>query len=171
MSDDVVLSLGSNLGDSLEILRGALVDLARVSGVEPYAVSSVYETDPVGGPEQDAYLNAVVLARCTLAPQDLLAQTQRIEAAWHRTREVRWGPRTLDIDIVTMDGHVLTTVSLELPHPRAHERAFVLVPWLEVDPEAVLLGRGAIADLVAGLDSSSVRRTDSALPLPRGTSA
>jgi 2-amino-4-hydroxy-6-hydroxymethyldihydropteridine diphosphokinase len=167
----VVLALGSNLGDSAAILQGALAELGRVPGLQPLRVSGVYETDPVGGPEQDAYLNAVVLARCALDPAALLAETQRIEKAWHRQRDVRWGPRTLDIDIIAFGDTVMTSPDLDLPHPRAHERAFVLVPWRDVDPDAVVPGRGAVADLLADADASGVRRTDVVLALTDGPTA
>ena len=159
------LALGSNLGDSAATLQGAVADLARVPGLELVAVSPVYETDPVGGPEQPVYLNAVVLARCALAPLDLLAQTQRIEADWQRTREVRWGPRTLDIDVLAVGDLVMTTGVLDLPHPRAHERGFVLVPWHDVDGGARIPGQGAVADLLAAVDVSGVRRANVTLAL------
>jgi 2-amino-4-hydroxy-6-hydroxymethyldihydropteridine diphosphokinase len=154
---DVVLALGSNQGDSAAILQGAVNDLAQVDGLRLTQVSAVYETDPVGGPEQDRYLNAVVLGRTELAPTELLAATQAVEQRWHRVREVRWGPRTLDIDIIVIDDLVLETDDLVLPHPRAHERGFVLVPWCEVDPGAVLTGFGAVAELVGQVDVTGVR--------------
>lgn len=156
---DVALGIGSNLGDSTAILRGAVADLRAVDGLEVTAVSGAYETDPVGGPEQGSYLNAVVLGRTSLGDEELLAATQSVEQAWHRTREVRWGPRTLDVDILAIGSHVVTSSDLVVPHPRAHERAFVLVPWLEADPAAVIPGRGAVRDLVASADTSGVRPT------------
>jgi 2-amino-4-hydroxy-6-hydroxymethyldihydropteridine diphosphokinase len=160
-----VLALGSNLGESAAILQGAVLDLVEQVGVRPFAASPVFETDPVGGPEQDPYLNAVVLARTDLRPRELLEVTQAIEERWHRTREVLWGPRTLDIDIIVIDGLVVAESDLVVPHPRAHERAFVLVPWLDVDPEAVVPGRGRVADLAVGVDRSGVRPTDVPLSL------
>ena len=153
---DVVLALGSNQGDSAAILQGAVNDLAQVDGLRLTQVSAVYETDPVGGPEQDRYLNAVVLGRTELAPAELLAATQAVEQRWHRVREVRWGPRTLDIDIIAIDDLVLDTDDLVLPHPRAHERGFVLVPWLEADPQAELTGFGSVALLVPALGDQAV---------------
>lgn len=158
-----VLALGSNLGDSAAILQGAVSDLVDQARVQPFAVSPVYETDPVGGPEQGPYLNAIVLVRTDLAPEELLEVTQAIEERWHRTREVRWGPRTLDVDIIAIDDEVVDESTLVVPHPRAHERAFVLVPWLDVDRDAVVPGRGRVADLAAGVDRSGVRPT--AVPL------
>lgn len=158
----VVLSLGSNVGDSLATLRAAVARLAVLPDVAVTAVSPVYRTAPVGGVAQDDFLNLVVLAAVAegVTPEALLAATQDIEADLGRVRDVRWGPRTLDIDLVAFgslrrEGDVLT-----LPHPRAHERAFVLVPWLAVDPDAALPGRGRVADVVAGVDASGVRRLD-----------
>jgi len=166
---DVVLALGSNLGDSPAILQGAIDDLARVDGLRLTRVSSVYRTDPVGGPEQDAYHNAVVLGETTLAPAELLAATQAVEQAWHRVRDVRWGPRTLDVDIIAVGDVTLDTDDLVLPHPRAHERGFVLVPWADVDPGAVLTGHGAVADLVGQVDTAGVQVIDLTLMLPEST--
>ena len=162
---EVALALGSNMGDSAAILQGALDDLTSVDGVSVIAVSRAYETDPVGGPEQDAYLNAVALVVTDLDPWELLAVTQSIERHWHRVREVRWGPRTLDIDILAVGEETVDSDDLVIPHPRAHERAFVLVPWLDVDPEARIPGHGRVTDLLEACDSSGVRSTDVALRL------
>ncbi len=160
----VVIALGSNVGDSVEILHGATMELYGLIDITD--VSAVVETDPVGGPDQGAYLNAVVTGTTHLAPSSLLAGLHEIELAHGRTREVRWGPRTLDLDLVQYGDPVFDTdvvmdsATLTLPHPRAHERAFVLVPWLRIEPEAVLRVAGTVrrvADLVAGLDTSGVR--------------
>jgi 2-amino-4-hydroxy-6-hydroxymethyldihydropteridine diphosphokinase len=167
---EVVLALGSNLGESAAILQGAVDDLGRTPGIALLAVSSVFETDPVGGPEQDDYLNAVVLASTDLTSRELLSQTQRIEADWHRVRATRWGPRTLDIDVIAMGDLVLDTPDLVIPHPRAHERAFVLVPWSEVAPDATVPGRGSVRALRDAVDESGVRRTDVRLSIARGAS-
>lgn len=153
-----VLSIGANLGDRIAALQGALDALSTAAEVSVVAVSPVFETDPVGGPHQPMYLNAVVVVATTLAPRDLLALAQRIESDWQRTREVRWGPRTLDIDIVDIPGFVSDDVELTVPHPRAAERAFVLVPWRCVQPDAELASLGPIAAL--DCDDSSVRPTD-----------
>ena len=134
MQTKVVLSIGSNVGDSLATLQGAVDGLSEHPEVHLLGVSPVYETDPVGGPVQDAYLNAIVLAQTTLTARELLAAIHAIEAAWRRTRQVRWGPRTLDIDIITFGAIVDDDPNLTLPHPRAAERAFVLVPWLDQFP-------------------------------------
>ncbi|HLH59330.1 MAG TPA: 2-amino-4-hydroxy-6-hydroxymethyldihydropteridine diphosphokinase [Streptosporangiaceae bacterium] len=158
-----VLALGSNLGDRLQTLQRAVDALAASAGIEVLSVSPVYETAPVGGPDQPDYLNAVVLADTSLPPGDVLARAHEIEAAARRTREVRWGPRTLDIDVIAYGDHVSGDPGLTLPHPRAHERAFVLAPWLDVDPAAELPGHGRVEELLrsprrpAGQD---VRRRD-----------
>jgi 2-amino-4-hydroxy-6-hydroxymethyldihydropteridine diphosphokinase len=141
-----VLALGSNLGDRMAHLR------LGVALLEPTAVSSVYETDPWGDVDQGDFLNVVVL--CPWDATEAWRRALEAEAQAHRTRDVRWGPRTLDVDVITATG---SHPGLELPHPRAHERAFVLIPWLEVQPTAELDGRGPVADLVDGLDTSTVR--------------
>jgi 2-amino-4-hydroxy-6-hydroxymethyldihydropteridine diphosphokinase len=153
----VVLSLGSNLGDRLANLQLGL-DVVCGGGLDCVAVSSVYETDPVGGVDQADYLNAVLLARSSLSARDLLVRCGEAEAAAGRVRTVRWGPRTLDVDIVSCDTEISADPVLTLPHPRAHERAFVLVPWLELDPQAVLPGRGPVAALPAAAGRASVRK-------------
>jgi 2-amino-4-hydroxy-6-hydroxymethyldihydropteridine diphosphokinase len=155
----VVLGLGSNMGDSGGILQGAVDDLDAIEGLELTDVSAVYETDPVGGPEQPVFLNAVALGRTALRDHELLAAAQAVENRWHRTREVRWGPRTLDIDVVAIDEDRSDDPYITVPHPLAHERAFVLVPWLDVDPDATIAGRGRVADLLVDVDDSGVRRT------------
>ena len=155
----VVFSLGSNMGDSAEILTDAVAFLAETPDVIIVDVSPVYETTPVDAPGQPDFLNLVVVAESTLEPLTLLDRALAIEESFGRTREVANGPRTLDIDII-MVGKRITEDHLELPHPRAHERAFVLVPWLDIDPDAVIEGRGAVADLVKNVDTSGVRRRD-----------
>ncbi|MDQ1286763.1 MAG: dihydroneopterin aldolase / 2-amino-4-hydroxy-6-hydroxymethyldihydropteridine diphosphokinase [Actinomycetota bacterium] len=137
-----VLALGSNLGDRREILQSAVDALAAAPGVRVVAVSALVETSPVGGPEQPDYLNAVVLVDTTLSSHELLDTCQRIEREHGRERSVRWGPRTLDVDIVDHQGFTCSDDDLHLPHPHAASRAFVLVPWLTVDPDATLPGPG-----------------------------
>ncbi|GAA3122544.1 2-amino-4-hydroxy-6-hydroxymethyldihydropteridine diphosphokinase [Planomonospora alba] len=161
-----VLALGGNLGDRFATLQGGLDALAGTPGLEVTAVSPVYETDPVGGPEQGPYLNAVVVAETSLTPRELLARAQEVEHAFGRVRTERWGARTLDVDLVAVGEVVSDDPELTLPHPRAHERAFVLVPWVQADPEAVLAGR-PVAELLGGLDKTGVRlRTDLVLREP-----
>ena len=149
-----VLSLGSNVGDRRAHLAAAL------SVLEPTAVSPLYATAPVGGVAQDDFLNLVAVVPWDAT--EAWERAQRAEQAAERTREVRWGPRTLDVDVVVADGPV--PAGLVLPHPRAHERAFVLAPWLDVDPAAVL-PQGAVADLLTALPDQGARRAaDQALP-------
>jgi 2-amino-4-hydroxy-6-hydroxymethyldihydropteridine diphosphokinase len=143
-----VLSLGSNLGDRRSRLAAAL-DL-----LEPTAVSPLYETAPVGPVAQPDFLNLVCLARYDAV--EAWERARRAEEQAGRVRGVRWGPRTLDVDVVLADGPVPD--GLVLPHPRSHERAFVLAPWLDVDPAAVLPGRGPVRDLLAVLGDQPVRR-------------
>ena len=139
---EAVLALGANLGDAQVTLRQAVTDVDRLPGVQVMDVSPLARTAAVGGPEQPDFLNAVLVVRTTLSPRDLLRSTQQVEAQHGRVREERWGPRTLDVDIVQYGSLVATAPDLELPHPRAQERAFVLVPWAEVAPDAVLAGPG-----------------------------
>lgn len=141
------LSLGSNLGDRLDHLSKAITALANQPKIKVLKVSSVYQTKPVGGPEQDDYLNAVVKIQTELSALELLDVTQSIENNEGRIREVRWGPRTLDIDVLTYDDLISADEKLTLPHPRISERAFVLVPFFEIDPQATISGLGKIADL------------------------
>ncbi|WP_017622680.1 2-amino-4-hydroxy-6-hydroxymethyldihydropteridine diphosphokinase [Nocardiopsis chromatogenes] len=170
MARTAVLALGSNMGDRMATLQGAVDALAgpgSAPGLTAAAVSPVYETAPVGGPEQGPYLNAVLIADCALAPHELLARTQEAEKRFHRVREVRWGPRTLDVDIIALGDELSADPDLTLPHPRAHERAFVLRPWADADPGAVLPGRGPVADLLAAVaDQEADRRDDLRLVLP-----
>jgi len=154
----VVLSVGSNLGERLGTLQGCVQAIGGLPDTEVLAISPVYETAPVGGPAQPDYLNAVLIAATGLGPLDLLAATQRIEAEFGRIRAERFGPRTLDIDIISYAEEVSGDPVLTLPHPRAHERAFVLAPWHDIDARASLAGRGPVAGLLAGLDQGGVRR-------------
>jgi 2-amino-4-hydroxy-6-hydroxymethyldihydropteridine diphosphokinase len=166
-----VLSIGSNVGDSLAHLQSVVDTL----GSRVQAVSAVYATAPWGGIDQQDFLNAVLVAvDPDLDPRGWLDLAHRLEADAHRIREVRWGPRTLDVDIISCyvgEGHTVisTDPELTLPHPRAHERAFVLVPWRDVEPDAPLtVGRLSrpIRDWLADLDNAErggVRRTDATL--------
>jgi 2-amino-4-hydroxy-6-hydroxymethyldihydropteridine diphosphokinase len=165
----VVLSIGSNLGDPLANLQSVLDGL----GGRLVAVSSVYATAPWGGVEQQDFLNAALIAQDDdLDCRGWLRLGQELERRADRVRDVRWGPRSLDVDVVDCDGVVSADPELTLPHPRAHERAFVLVPWLEIDPDAMLAVDGAeaaAADLLRSLDPAEVagvRRTDLALVVP-----
>ncbi|MFB7632931.1 2-amino-4-hydroxy-6-hydroxymethyldihydropteridine diphosphokinase [Streptomyces sp. NPDC056149] len=164
-----VISLGSNLGNRLETLQGAIDALEDTPGVRVKAVSPVYETEPWGVEpgSQPSYFNAVVLIKTTLPPESLLERGHAIEEAFERVRDERWGPRTIDVDILTYQNVVSDDPRLTLPHPRAHERAFVLVPWHDVDPEAEVPGRGEVASLLTEVGTEGVSlRTDLELRLP-----
>ncbi len=121
--------MGTNLGDRRRYLLDAVAAIPEVRAVSP-----VYETDPVGGPEQDAYLNIVVELWTRRTPRQLLELCHELEQAAQRVREVRWGPRTLDVDVVWIDGVVLEDLELTIPHPRAHQRNFVMRPLFDLDP-------------------------------------
>jgi 2-amino-4-hydroxy-6-hydroxymethyldihydropteridine diphosphokinase len=131
------LALGSNLGDRLAYLQHGVDALARVPGVRVLAVSRVYETAPVGGPPQDAYLNAVVAIETNLDPHELLHRCRQVEALAARERAERWGPRTLDVDVLLLEGTHSDTEDLTIPHPRMWERGFVLAPLRDVAPDLV----------------------------------
>ncbi|GAA2346471.1 2-amino-4-hydroxy-6-hydroxymethyldihydropteridine diphosphokinase [Streptomyces kunmingensis] len=164
-----VLSLGANLGNRLETLQGAIDALEDTPGVRVKAVSPVYETEPWGVEpgSQPSYFNAVVLLKTTLPPASLLERAHAVEEAFHRVRDERWGPRTLDVDIVAYADVVSDDPTLTLPHPRAHERAFVLAPWHDVEPDARLTGRGTVAELLTALTRDGVApRGDLELRLP-----
>jgi 2-amino-4-hydroxy-6-hydroxymethyldihydropteridine diphosphokinase len=152
------LGLGANLGDRLAALQGAVDALAPL--LVGARVSSVYETVPVGGPPQPDYANAVLVGDWAGEPASLLDLAQRVEAQWHRERDVRWGPRTLDVDLLAVGDLVSDDPRLTLPHPRAAQRAFVLLPWAEADPDAVLPGGSRVADLASACDASGVRRLE-----------
>ncbi len=149
----IVLAFGANLGDREAQIRAAQQALAAHPEITDFKASPLRETIALGvdGPDESApkYLNGVATAVTTLDPLALLDVIQRIEHEQGRTREVRWGDRTLDIDIVSYAGKVLSSERLTLPHPRAHERDFVLSPWLALDPQAVLIRHGRVADLLA----------------------
>jgi 2-amino-4-hydroxy-6-hydroxymethyldihydropteridine diphosphokinase len=154
-----VLSIGSNVGDRLARLQAA------VEALRPWliGVSPVYETPPWGPVAQEDYLNAVLVAADSAAgPRDWLDRARAAEQAAGRTRGVRWGPRTLDVDVITVDDVVSSDPELTLPHPRAHERAFVIVPWLAVEPEATLSGRPLSAWLTGlpAAEVAAVRRVE-----------
>jgi 2-amino-4-hydroxy-6-hydroxymethyldihydropteridine diphosphokinase len=155
-----VLSLGSNLGDRLDNLQEAIDTLFDAPGLDFIAISPVYETKPVGGPEQGDFLNVVIVANSRVAPESLLERVLNIEDAMDRTRELRWGPRTLDIDIVMMGDVTSDDPAQLLPHPRAHQRAFVLVPWCDIEPDASLPGQGKLTDLLAGVADQELHRRD-----------
>lgn len=141
-----VVSLGSNIGDPKANLDLAVALLREATDV--IAVSGYLQTKPVGGPEQPDYLNAIAIVESELPAKDLLALLNGIETAMGRTREIHWGPRVIDLDLIQYGGLLVHDEKLTLPHPRAHERRFVLAPWFEIEPEAVLLTHGRISDLL-----------------------
>ena len=164
-----VISIGSNLGNRLETLQGAIDALEDTPGVRIKAVSPVYETEPWGVEpgSQPSYFNAVVVLKTTLPPSSLLERAHAVEEAFHRVRDERWGARTLDVDIVAYADVVSDDPVLTLPHPRAHERAFVLAPWYDLDPEAQLPGHGPVAGLLNTVTRDGVApRHDLELRLP-----
>jgi len=162
----VVLSLGSNLGDRLANLQRGLRELCGPD-LTCTAISPVYETDPVSGPAQGDYLNVVLLASSELPAPEILARCQAAEAALGRVRDQRWGPRTLDVDVLACGDEISDDPALTLPHPRAHERAFVLAPWLDVAPDARLSGHGPVAALLAATGTAGIRRLAETLTLPQ----
>jgi 2-amino-4-hydroxy-6-hydroxymethyldihydropteridine diphosphokinase len=166
----VVFALGANLVNPYETLSRALTLLAAHEEWTLSAVSSVWVTEPVGGPEgQPPYLNAVGLAEVAFGPRTTLGLFHVVEEACGRVRDERWGPRTLDLDLILFDDVTSADPSLTLPHPRAYERGFVVQPWLEVDPDAALPGIGRLDQLPAARPEPGVRRRpDLMLPGPMG---
>lgn len=163
------VSLGANLGDRLRALRHAVAALEERTS--RFRVSSLYETDPVGGVEQPDFLNAVVVGDtetddAAALAWHLLEVGRRVEAELHRVREVRWGPRTVDVDVLAVGGWRSDDPELIVPHPRAAERAFVLVPWAEVDPDFEVPGVGTVAAALAALPSDETRGVRLAGPWP-----
>jgi 2-amino-4-hydroxy-6-hydroxymethyldihydropteridine diphosphokinase len=158
----VVVSLGSNLGDRLDNLQGALRAFADTPDVWVTGISGVYETDPVDAPEgSGSFYNAVVMADTTLSAGRLLDRAMAIEDAYERDRSAeRNAPRTLDVDLIVVGDRRSNEEHLTLPHPRAAQRAFVLAPWFELDQQAVLIDHGPVADLLARVGVDGVTRRD-----------
>ena len=157
-----VIAFGANLGDRGVTIDAAVRELADAPGVDHVAVSPIYETAAIKheGVDRAAprYLNGVVIVETVLEPHALLDLLQRIELEHGRVRTEHWGDRTLDLDLIDLDGHAVADDRLVLPHPRAWQRAFVLQPWLDVEPDAVLAGRGPIAALRAAASDEVERR-------------
>jgi 2-amino-4-hydroxy-6-hydroxymethyldihydropteridine diphosphokinase len=158
-----VLSLGTNLGDRVARLRCGLEVINQ--HVPVTAVSPVYETEPVGVTDQPAFLNIVAVVDAA-DPERVFAAAQAAEETQARLRSRRWGPRSLDVDVIAVGEVATDDPRLTLPHPRAHERAFVLVPWLAVDPTAYLPRRGSVRALLAAMPHQDVRRVSAPMPLP-----
>lgn len=153
------LGLGSNLGDRRARLAGAMQRLERTAGLRIVAVSSVYETTPVGVTGQPDYLNLAAAIATSLAPTELLAECQRIESALGRVRLERWAPRTIDLDLLWYEDFVSAIPELTVPHPRMLERGFVMVPLAEIAPNLILAGETMLAR-AARIDRSGVRQLD-----------
>ena len=141
-----VIALGSNLGNRELYIDSAVAELAKI--IEITHLSTNHETDPVGGPEQPKYLNAIAIAETELDPRELLIVMLEIENKLCRKREVHWGPRTIDLDLIVFGDEIIDSETLVLPHPRAHERKFVLEPWLEIEPDAYIPGIGEIENIL-----------------------
>lgn len=158
MSETVraALGLGSNIGDRHGFLADAIATIGSTPGIAVVGVSPLVESAPVGGPVQQDYLNAVVVVDTTLTPDALLALAQRCEGEAGRERRERWGPRTLDVDLLAYGELTTDDPVLTLPHPRAVERAFVMVPWAVVDPHFVIAGR-TVSDWATSVDASGIR--------------
>lgn len=156
-----VFALGSNLGDRLEHLQSAVSSLRATPDVIIVDVSPVYETKAVGAPDDSPdFLNLVIVTETTQPARVLLERAHAIEDAHGRTRDVINGPRTLDVDLIVVGTSVVDDREIKIPHPRAHERAFVLAPWADIAPSAEIPGLGPIQDLLADLDTSGVTRRD-----------
>lgn len=143
----LVIALGSNLGDRESTIESAIDLLKEFVVVDK--VSTLIETDPVGGPAQGSYINGVLLGRTSLAPEELMKQLLEVEAGLGRVRSVPNAPRTIDLDLIDYEAVVIDSPTLTLPHPRAFERHFVIKPWLEIDPEALLVGHGRLQEIAA----------------------
>jgi 2-amino-4-hydroxy-6-hydroxymethyldihydropteridine diphosphokinase len=158
---ETVIAFGANLGDRAQTIRAAAAALAATSGIASVTLSSLVESVAVtpSGPSSDepAYLNAVALVETTLSPRELLTAALRIEHQFGRVRTQRWAPRTIDIDIVTYGDTRVSDPDLVVPHPQTAHRLFVLGPWLELDPDATLVGVGRVADIISSLELSEGR--------------
>jgi 2-amino-4-hydroxy-6-hydroxymethyldihydropteridine diphosphokinase len=152
------VGVGANLGDAAGQVRAAIAALAALPGTRLVAASSLYRTAPVGYAAQPDFVNAAVLLETDLAPRALLAALQSLEARHGRTRSFKDAPRTLDLDLLLYDGEVVDEPGLAVPHPRLHERAFALAPLVEIDPAAVIPGRGLARDWLARLGAQRVER-------------
>jgi 2-amino-4-hydroxy-6-hydroxymethyldihydropteridine diphosphokinase len=158
MVSEAVISLGGNLGNREQTISEAITEISKLKNVELISQSALYETVALtlAGEDENApkFLNCVVKIRTKLEPKKLLKKLFEIENKHGRVRLERWGPRTLDIDIIAFGSEILQTKSLQIPHPRAHQRGFVLIPWAEIDSEAVLPGHGSVAKLAERFRSS-----------------
>ena len=134
---DVILSIGSNLGNRIEFLKSSIKNIRLLANTTIANISDVYETEPIGVSKQGNYLNCIVYLKTDLSPYDLLTEINGIEKMYKRERMIKWGPRTLDIDIIDYDNKTVNTKQLTLPHPRMHKRRFVLLPMTEINPDYI----------------------------------
>ena len=148
----VVLSIGANLGDAETMVYQTIHQLSEI--LKESKASRIYQTAPVGVEDQPEFFNAVVLGEWGGTADELLGRTSKLEEAAGRERIQRWGARTLDIDIITFGDQVSHDPKLTLPHPRAHERLFVLIPWIELQPDAQLIGQGDVSGIIEALQSA-----------------
>ncbi len=151
---EYAVALGSNMGDRVKVLLGAVAAIDRMGTID--AVAALYETEPIGGPDQPPYLNSVVVLETSDEPKEVLEKLQEIEAEAGRRRTTPWGPRTLDLDIVTSDGLAVATETLQIPHPRASVRRFVLEPLVEVWPEADVGGGLSASQALEGVQDQVI---------------
>jgi 2-amino-4-hydroxy-6-hydroxymethyldihydropteridine diphosphokinase len=151
---EYAVALGSNMGDRVKVLLGAVAAIDRMGTIN--AVAALYETEPIGGPDQPPYLNSVVVLETSDEPQEVLEKLQEIEAEAGRRRTTPWGPRTLDLDIVTSDGLAVATETLQIPHPRASVRRFVLEPLVEIWPEADVGGGLSASQALEGVQDQVI---------------
>lgn len=151
-----VISLGSNIGDKFSYLQSAVNEINGLSHSEILICSSVYKTKPVGFEDQDDFLNAVIILETEFSAEELLLKLLLIELNLGRERTIKWGPRTIDLDLIDYEKLVLNSDKLTLPHPRAYERCFVLKPWNEIDDSAEITGRGKVNQILENMDCNGV---------------
>jgi len=151
-----VISLGSNIGDKFSYLQSAVNEINELSDSEILICSSVYKTKPVGFEDQEDFLNAVLILETAFNAEELLMKLLIIELNLGRERSIKWGPRTIDLDLIDYEKLVLNSDKLTLPHPRAYERCFVLKPWNEIDDSAEITGRGKVNQILENMDCNGV---------------
>lgn len=151
-----VISLGSNIGDKFSYLQSAVNEINSLGDSEILICSSVYKTKPIGFEDQEDFLNAVLILETDICAEELLKKLQLIELNLGRERTIKWGPRTIDLDLIEYEKLVLNTKDLILPHPRAFERCFVLKPWNEIDDNAEIIGHGNVKQILQNLDCLGV---------------
>lgn len=151
-----VISLGSNIGDKFSYLQSAVNEINSLGDSEILICSSVYKTKPVGFEDQEDFLNAALILETDLSAEELLQKLLLIELNLGRERTIKWGPRTIDLDLIDYEKIIMNTESLTLPHPRAFERCFVLKPWNEIDDNAEIIGQGNVKQILQNLDCQGI---------------